>query len=816
MGNKKQPKTPDNVVKLARDPKMEYNAVETQTFLDYVFHDRKEGEEILTWFQKSNLPFYPQPAEATIKKMNRYTQPLTFYYGTSTCKVHEDDKLYNRKALFTALHVVVLDDIGTKVPFDRLPTELVPNYKIETSKGNFQYGFILKEAIRDLDLAEALIHLVYTSGVSDEGGKMPTKVVRLPAGINGKKGEKRLFPVTLTEQGGDYWTPDELLDVLDVGVRWSEVLEDINAARGGRSASKVGTSLWSPLKATAATLSGIVDPMLEWLYAEDKVINDNGEWVTIECPWSEDHTTGELTAGYSPLGRGGDDYSTQRGFKCMHSHGGQYKTAEFLGFMAAQEGAPEVSITDYAAELVANYALVTAEDSVYRLRGVKNPTCMKIGAFRNAYPRSVVVYDFDGKPTKTKEHALWLTAPNRLTLASRLYDPTSSERVVSHDGQKHLNTFTHPDWGAGDPIDSDIEKFTEFMEYLIPKEEERAYFLDWLAAKVQNVCFKGAAMLMVAPNQGTGRTTLTDMMAALFMAENVKKVNFDTLINGTKDGAFNDWQESLLVTCDEVMGQTTSKYTAYEAMKDMFDPRPKPTMINTKYGTKRQTVLYTSYLLLTNHADAIGALGGDRRVYVISNTMIPATPQYFTDLNDWLDIKDVSGSPSWCKSIWRMLSEREVDLVALHAPTPLTDAKMTMQEETLNINDLIARYLIKAFGDCIVTSLAKSLAIDILAALEVAYDPAQVAVICRIIKSLTTAMPAPQGSQPVINIGGKSLRIRLNRASFTEQRIDIFSTKFFSSYENYLKEARETVLRIGNDRHAVIQNVLDSLDLHDV
>ena len=96
----------------------------------------------------------------------------------------------------------MLDDIGTKVPIDTLPEGLEPTYIIESSAGNYQYGFVLDEPVTDLEQAEALIQLVYESGYSDAGGKMATKLVRLPGGVNGKKGEKRLFPVKLTKDDG--------------------------------------------------------------------------------------------------------------------------------------------------------------------------------------------------------------------------------------------------------------------------------------------------------------------------------------------------------------------------------------------------------------------------------------------------------------------------------------------------------------------------------------------------------------------------------------------------------------------------------------
>jgi len=168
------------------DSTMHYNAPEVDAFLDLVFHTVTPTDNILTFNAKTNTPSFPASRSSAIKRLTRSTQPRSWYYGTATVEEDLEGKLYNRKSQFTGLHVVVLDDIGTKVDAESLPEDLIPNYIIETSEGNFQYGFVLDTPIRDLAQAEALIHIVYTSGFSDEGGKLATKVVRLPCGHNGK------------------------------------------------------------------------------------------------------------------------------------------------------------------------------------------------------------------------------------------------------------------------------------------------------------------------------------------------------------------------------------------------------------------------------------------------------------------------------------------------------------------------------------------------------------------------------------------------------------------------------------------------------
>ena len=161
------------------DPR-EYDTDAIDEFLDLVFHAVTNEERVLTWKAKpGGTPGYPIADDKLIDNLRRTKAPLALYYGTSTCEPDPaTGKLYNRKALFKALHVVVLDDIGTKVPVDKLPEGFEPTYIIESSKGNYQYGYVLDAPVTDLEAATMLVQLVYDAGLSDGGGKMATKLVR--------------------------------------------------------------------------------------------------------------------------------------------------------------------------------------------------------------------------------------------------------------------------------------------------------------------------------------------------------------------------------------------------------------------------------------------------------------------------------------------------------------------------------------------------------------------------------------------------------------------------------------------------------------
>jgi hypothetical protein len=234
-------KSGDNVIAFPLPEQIKYDVEQLEAFIQTIFRNAKLDEKVLTWsVSPQSNPAFPVERHDLLRKLQRNTRPKAFYFGTSTTNPDPNDgKLYNRGALFRALHVIVLDDVGTKIPLEKLDG-IEPTYIIESSQGNYQYGFVLAEPIEDFDKATAFIKAIYSSGYTDAGGAMPTKLVRLPCGINGKKGPKEGFHVELKELNeAKVWGCDELLTALNVPHTFDQICNDPDMFKRSR---RVGTS----------------------------------------------------------------------------------------------------------------------------------------------------------------------------------------------------------------------------------------------------------------------------------------------------------------------------------------------------------------------------------------------------------------------------------------------------------------------------------------------------------------------------------------------------------------------------------------------
>ena len=112
------------------------------------------------------------------------------YFTISTFFADDTGKARRRKALFRATHVIVADDVREKLDVIQVEKLPPPSYKLQTSPGSEQWGWILDQACQDRLMVENLLDGLVEKGLSpdgkDPGMKGVTRYVRLPEGVNTK------------------------------------------------------------------------------------------------------------------------------------------------------------------------------------------------------------------------------------------------------------------------------------------------------------------------------------------------------------------------------------------------------------------------------------------------------------------------------------------------------------------------------------------------------------------------------------------------------------------------------------------------------
>jgi hypothetical protein len=260
------------------------------------------------------------PCDTSNPSLNWFTLPSLY-------RPDETGAYRAQRKLTVSVHAVMVDDVGTKVAADRFANS-PPSWVIESSPGNFQYGYILATPLTDLEAADKLKENLIKAGLCDSGASGgTTRWMRLPAGINGKpKYGNPAHRCRLTQ-----WRP---------GVKYS--VDDLYLSLGLRGGQSAPTGAAVPVSAVSDPVnlqcSDDAAIMIKALKGRGLYKSDLGSGKhDVTCPWVRSHTNAvdNGAAYFEPS----PSYPTG-GFKCHHSHGQLFhirELKEFLGVDTASQ-----------------------------------------------------------------------------------------------------------------------------------------------------------------------------------------------------------------------------------------------------------------------------------------------------------------------------------------------------------------------------------------------------------------------------------------------------------------------------------------------
>lgn len=578
------------------------------------------------------------------------------YYCVAAVKRQEP--LHRTKSDVTRVFVIPLDDVGTgagaKVSPDEIPLE--PTYKIETSEGNWQYGYLLAEPLTDLNRADALIKAM--GKCADEGGSAVTKLVRLPVGVNNKSKYPEPFPVRCT-----YWdpkrtfTPEQLIEAF--GLDPAEI------------------DLYREITGPLILPDGLEDDLFEWLRhtgaVQSRDPNPAG-YYTITCPWAHEHTDGRDSAAYSPLGVGGYEFGGARQFKCQHSHCAK------RGWIALAQRM-----------FLDRFVLIRGKHVGDLLRPGLAP--MTVEAFKTWAKN----YSYVAEKKVVYLADYWLLSRWRKTADTENFRPDLP--VLYRDPQTDVatfNTYVTPPTFEFTRETSRIQPILDHIRLLFDEEFENAMsFLAWTVHRPDvRVQF---ALLHVAPHHGLGRGWLKELLVRLLGRDYVKNPTLGDFMVGQ----FNEWlYRSLFVIFDEVRQKGDTKFKVQDKLREMITERRM--MINRKNMPRFDADIYCNVMFLSNHLDALQIPDQDRRLWAVACLAEPQAPEYYTRLYALLDDAEALAQFYWALRPW--LDNANFNP---HGRAPITSALQYMREASKSELDMELTELVKHLRDIGVRAIYK-------------------------------------------------------------------------------------------------------------
>jgi hypothetical protein len=163
-------------------------------------------------------------------------------------------------------------------------------------------------------------------------------------------------------------------------------------------------------------------------------------------------------------------------------------------------------------------------------------------------------------------------------------------------------------------------------------ERERRIVLDFMAFVYQNPGKRVQWALLIKGIEGNGKTYFFRVMERL-MGKQTRVVTTLAI-----ESNFTGWAEGSILACvEEIYIQGINKYAILNKMKPFLTNHQIAVMAKNK--NERTVPNFTSYMMFTNHADAIPVGDNDRRYCVIS-TRQTRKEDLFRELGGAAGVKD--------------------------------------------------------------------------------------------------------------------------------------------------------------------------------
>lgn len=319
----------DNVVSINSSSSRDPARVTNRQFIRALFGDDADRAWVASVHDANKAAWFGGHAGNSDLDAPGFTSGDTYF----AVGVLQDDAPARATAHWSHTHVIVVDDVGEKVSAEAVCAALgEPSYVLRTSLGSRQFGYCLREPLRDAAL-QARIMRAITIGLFkgiDPGHGDNVRYVRLPRGINSK-------PKRVAENGGQpqhvallEWHPERRFDAMDFDMALSD-LPGLNGASAWVEAEGAGVTHRAMPKGLPSTLEEARAQYLprDYIFAAfdklDRVVGIQGSqgYIEVRCPFDGhpeygSHTNNDDRTGWNPA----LFLAGRTAFQCFHSDGG--------------------------------------------------------------------------------------------------------------------------------------------------------------------------------------------------------------------------------------------------------------------------------------------------------------------------------------------------------------------------------------------------------------------------------------------------------------------------------------------------------------
>ena len=652
-------------------------------FTEFLGKLAPEGETFLLVRQKPQLKDnqYQFHADGAIKCTwpamlpDAKVKPSWAIYGNTASFIldrFKDGHVSAQAANCEYVLVMVLDDVGTKA--DTPPLE--PTWKMETSPGSFQWGYVFSEQPTKAEFSAAIVAIA-EAGYTDKGAINAVRNFRLPGSVNLKPGREEFKSVLVEFHAHRDFTLPEICAALNV-------------------TPGVATDAYKPIRIS----DDGTDDVMVWLSEQGALLSKPNQegWAGVICPNSASHSDGNPEGRYLPA---------NRAYCCLHSHCLDFTSSVFLQWVAdnggpkhtpglreellttAMESAlsklqPTTAFPDVVADVVAEverkelgrlekdgwyerFAYLQDDDAFFDLEERHEVARQSF----NAIYRHIPCNSIHGKRPKIEAGTCF--DENRQAKGARILKGVTyaaGETILcSRDGIVFGNRWRD---ARPVPVAGNVKPWLDHVERMIPDAKERAHILNVMAFKVQHPAKKINHAILHGGNPGSGKDT---MWAPFFYAIGGQSLRNVSLVRNEE--VTSQWgyalETEVLVINELRQSEAKDRRSLENTLKPLIAAPPEFLAVQRKGLAPYDMVNRLLVVSFSNERVAINLPSDDRRWFVAWSDAPRMSDEEGEVIWSWLESGGKSAVAAW-------LHQRDVSAFAPGATPMMTEAKAIMVE----------------------------------------------------------------------------------------------------------------------------------------